>query len=280
MDALLARRMLRTLEPYHAVVYAVPEAEAAYTALGLRPGRMGYFASRSAAMGPVPAEVVIATFYNFQPDLIRSVIPEAWSLASPAAILEARLRVVDAGLRRILGEKALLSPEMEEAAASARVAAEACTPVGRALYAAHASLPWPKEPHLALWHALTLLREFRGDGHIAALVAAGHSGCDALMMHHAMDELPRAFAASRNWSDAEWTANRASLMDRGLFDSDGALTAAGRESRQWVEDRTDELALPVWEPLGETGCARLRELVRPWSRVISDTALGSLSVLR
>jgi hypothetical protein len=65
----------------------------------------------------------------------------------------------------------------------AREAASACTAEGRPLYAGHAGLDWPDAPHVAAWHAATLLREHRGDGHIAALVAAGLSGIDALVTH-------------------------------------------------------------------------------------------------
>src|ERR1700722_19255279 len=167
MQPTVARQMLRTLEPYHALVYFLPEAESSYVALGLRAGRMCYFAPRAAPMGAVPPEVVIATFFGFQPDLIRAVIPEAWSLASPEAILEARLAVVDAGLCRILGPDALCSPEIAEAATLVRRASEGCELVGRPLYAGHAALPWPGVPHLDLWHGVTLLREFRGDAHNA-----------------------------------------------------------------------------------------------------------------
>ena len=77
MDRTTARKMWRTLEPYHGMIYFVPEAVAEYDEIGLAPGRMGYFASRSAAMGPVPAAVVVATFFNFHPDLVHGVIPHA-----------------------------------------------------------------------------------------------------------------------------------------------------------------------------------------------------------
>jgi hypothetical protein len=271
VEPTVARQMYRTIEPFHGFVYLVPEAEEEYAALGVH-GRMGYFASRSAPMGPVPAEVVIATFYNFSPALVRRAIPAAWALASPEALLVARLRVVDRVLRAVLGEEALAGPEVAEALELARMAAAGCEPVGRSLYAGHASLPWPDEPHLALWHALSLVREYRGDGHIAALVAEGYSGCDAIVTHVAAGDIPKAFAASRAWTDDEWAASEDSLRARGLMDESGALTDAGRASRQWVEDRTDALAMPAWEPLGEEGCRRLRHLVRPWSKAIVSDA--------
>src|SRR5438874_11786910 len=129
-ESTLARKMWRTMEPYHGFVYFVEEGVAAYTEAGLAPGRMGYFASRSAPMGPVPAEVVIATFFNFHPDLVRGVIPAAWSVTTPAALLEARLAAADAALRRILGDAVVEGAEVEEAAGWARDAATACDVVG------------------------------------------------------------------------------------------------------------------------------------------------------
>lgn len=276
MDPTVARRTWRTVEPIHGMIYFSPEAAKGYAALGLN-DRMGYFASRAAAMGPVPAEVVIATFYNFRPALVRAAIPEAWHRAEPAGILATRLAAADAALRRFLGD-AVSSPEMAEAAALARRAAETATEHldGRPLAAGHASLPWPDVPHLVLWHAQTILREFRGDGHIAALVAAGLSGLEAAITHVATGDVPGAvMAATRDWPESEWGAAVDELRTLGLIapGSDLTLTEAGRAQRQWVEDTTDAVAVVAYEPLGDDGCARLRALTRPWSRAIVDGGL-------
>jgi len=273
MDPSIARRTWRTVEPIHGMSYFAPETQAEFSALGLV-GRMGYFGSRAAPMGPVTADVVIATFYNFRPALVRDSIPAAWERATPAQILDARVRGADAALRRTLGP-AVTSPEMVEAADLARAAATAaCTRLeGRPLFAGHASLPWPDEPHLVLWHAQTLLREFRGDGHIAALVTAGLTGLEAAITHVATGEVPGAVLAStRAWPTEEWDAAVAGLQARGLVTSgtELELTDAGRAQRQWIEDATDATALVAYEPLGVDGSARLRELARPWSRAIVD----------
>jgi hypothetical protein len=278
MDPVVARKCWRTLEPYHGLVYFAPEAARAYSAIGLE-GRQQYFASRAAALGPVPAEVVIATFFNFHPAIVRAAIPSAWEVATPAAILAARLEGAGVGLRAAVGD-ALIGPDLQEALELARVAAEVARedPAGRPLFAAHAALPWPADPVVGLWHAIALLREYRGDGHIAALVAEGVGPCEALVIHGATGEVPPAvLQASRAWPDDEWAAAEERLRSRGWLDADGALTDAGRQHRQWVEDRTDRNALAPWAALGELKCARLRELVRPWSRAISDSgAFGGL----
>src|SRR6266566_9662698 len=114
-------------------------------------------------MGAVPASVVHATFYNFNPERVHQHIPRAWSLASPEKLVEARLVAVDRALTRMVGAEVLGSPEVAEAATLARRAARAAATEGRPLAAAHQELYWPEAPHLVLWHALTILREHRGD---------------------------------------------------------------------------------------------------------------------
>ena len=269
MDPLIARKLGRTANPYPSIILLAPEAAAAAAAAGLPPGPMGYFAGRAAPMGAVPAEVVIATFYNFQPGLVRSCIPAAWSYTTPAVLLEHRLAATDAALRRVLGDAVVTGPEVAEAARLARTAAEACQPEGRALFAGHASLPWPDEPHLELWHALTLLREHRGDGHLMALQLAGYSGCEALLMHVAVGGVPRAFTGTRAWTAQQWATAADSLRSRGLIDADEVATPAGRTHREAVEDHTDQLSVGPLTAIGEDGCQRLRELVRPWSVAIA-----------
>lgn len=260
------------------MIYFVPEGPEAYEAVGLKGARMGYFASRAAAMGPVGAEMVIATFYNFAPSLVRRSIPDAWSLASPPAILGARLEAVDQALERGLGPEIITSGELAEAAALARATAEvACESLeGRPLFAAHAGLEWPDEPHLVLWHAQTLLREFRGDGHIAALLVAGIGPLDALVMHEASAETPSGFLqVSRAWGAEAWDAATEALKERGLIEPREKLELSdeGRRLRQQVEGETDARAASPYEALGEARCERLRALGRPLSQRIVDEGL-------
>lgn len=268
MEPLLARKMHRTLEPFHGIVYFAPEPADAYVALGLA-GRSGYFASRSAAMGPVPAEVVIATFFNFHPDLVRRALDGVWDAVTPAQVLAARHDGIDATLRRILGDD-VDSPEMHEAAELARTAAEGLPEPGRPLFAAHAALPWPTSPHMVLWHAQTLIREFRGDAHIACLVEAGvASGCEALVQHAASGDVPAAtLQSSRQWPDEEWGRAVEALAERGWLEADGTATSAGRAVREGIEARTDALSMAPWRRLGQEGADRLRSLVRPFSQAI------------
>lgn len=178
--------MWRTLEPYHGLVSFTPHATEAYAALGIT-GRAGYFASRAAPMGAVPAGVVHATFSSFSPALVHGAVPAAWEAASPADLIAARLDAVDRALHDALGPDALGTADVAEAVRLIRRACDACTPEGRPLYAGHADLAWPDPPHLARWHGATLLREYRGDGHAAALVTEGLDGCEEALVTHAAD---------------------------------------------------------------------------------------------
>lgn len=253
MASPLARRANNATNALHSLIYFAPETAERLTALGLEPDRMCYFAGRAAPMGAVGAGVVTATFYNFSPELVARCIPAAWALASPAAIIEARFAAADAALRRMLGEDVIASPQMTRFAELTREAAAGCTPEGRPLYAAHADLDWPGEPHLVMWHAASLLREHRGDGHLAALTAAGLSGIDALVTHTATGKgfTPEFARSSRGWSQQDWDAAVQRLAGRGLADETGALTPAGQEIRAQVERETDKMAAGPWQHLGD-----------------------------
>jgi hypothetical protein len=271
-----ARRTFRTLEPVHGMIYFSPYAPTAYAAIGITHQHMGYFASRSAAMGAAPAEVVIATFFNFSPALINRALPAAWEIASPVDVLAARRHAVDESLRRAWGE-GIGGAEVREAANLARLAAErACErPQGRPLFAAHAALEWPDDPHLILWHAQTLLREFRGDGHVALLFTEGLDGLGALITHSATGAIAaESLRTSRGWSEQEWGDGVERLREQGWLAADATLNEDGRRRRQSIEDRTDELSIFPYEAIGEDGCARLRELARPLSTAIVDADLN------
>ncbi|MEV1009591.1 hypothetical protein [Streptomyces sp. NPDC049881] len=268
------RRMWQLLEPVHAIAYYAPESVERAAALGYPAERRwaGYFAWRAAPLGPVGPALVNAVFYSFSPRKVARHITHAWDTTTPGAVVAARLASVDEALRRLLGERAA-SPEVREAAALARRAAEAADTAGRPLAAANAALPWPDEPHAVLWHAATVLREHRGDGHITALQTHGLGPLDSLVSHAAAGAAPAEVFASRGWSAEEWDAARARLAGRGLVDADGAATAEGLRVRGEVERLTDELAAAPWAALTPAETARLAELVMPTVRDIVRTGL-------
>lgn len=266
----LAFRCHRSLDPLHSTIYFAEDAAERFAAIGLRPGRMTYFANRAAPMGAVGPGTVAATFFNFSPALVAKHIPRAWTLADPATIVEARFEAADLVLRRLLGD-AVSGPEVAEAAELARAAAEGCTGEGRPLYSAHADLDWPDgPPHVVFWHAITLLREHRGDGHIAALLLEGFSGLGALITHTATGKGFRvpAAKATRGWSDEEWEAESASLREAGVLTEEGTLTEQGEQLRERVERATNDAAVRPWLRLGEEKATRLQQLGRSLSKAV------------
>ncbi len=269
-DLALARRARQMFETYHAMIFFAPEARQAFLDLGLKGFWMGYFASRSAPLGSVSAAVVTALFYHFHPAMVARALPDAWSIASPEQILQARLQAADVALRRLLGDQ-IASTEMTEAAQLAQEATRGCSLYGRPLFAGYAQLSWPKEPHLVLWHATTLLREHRWDGHMAALLTEGIDGCEAHLTYVGTGEVSRAtMQPLRGWSDEEWEAAAQRLQQRGLLDEHGLLTPTGKQVRQAIEDRTDLLALPPWQHLGRERSERLLALAQPFSQRIVE----------
>ncbi|MFF3325402.1 hypothetical protein [Streptomyces sp. NPDC002889] len=275
------RQMWHLLEPLHAVLYYAPAAFEEAAELGYRTDERwpSYFAWRAAPLGEAGAVRVTSAFYSFSPEMVEQYVPDAWRVAAPDAVLAARLRAVDRTYRTVLGD-AIDSPELAEAAALARRAAEAAEHAGRPLAAGNAALPWPDAPHLVLWQAATILREHRGDGHLAALLTAGLGPVEALVSFAGVGAAPVPVFRSRGWSAAQWTAARERLGARGLMDEDGQATAAGRELRAEVERRTDELAAGPWAALGAEDTARLEELLGTyWVGVIGTGLLPGENTL-
>jgi hypothetical protein len=267
VDARLAARAHRSLEPLHSHHYFSPEHEEHLAATGLRPGRMTYFAGRAAPMGAVGPGVVVATFYNFSPSLVARHVPRCWTLASPEAVVAARWASATASLTRLLGDT-----PTEQVAELGDLLAEACTaltPEARPLYAGHADVPWPTDPVGRLWHAVTLLREHRGDGHLMALQQHGLGGLEALVSHTATGRgfTVEAAQRTRGWSDEEWSAAQARLTERGLLDEHG-LTEDGVALRGAVEEATDMLSVQPFEHLGADRTERVVELAKGMARTL------------
>ncbi|MDK1342672.1 hypothetical protein QNO09_04965 [Streptomyces sp. 378] len=256
------RRCHNMLNSLHSTHYFSPDLGRELGGVGVGDPRAVNFAVRSAALGPVGAGAVTAAFYNYKYELVARHVPAVWETATPGQVLAARARAVDATLRRLLGEEALASAEMSEAARLALRAAEACSREARPLYSAHADLPLPEEPHLAYWHAATLLREHRGDGHLAVLMSAGLDGLEAMVTHTATGKgmTPKWVFSTRGWSREEWDAATDRLRERGLLEASGDLTEQGVALRREIEHETDRLDRAPYEHLGPEGVARLTEL--------------------
>jgi hypothetical protein len=223
-------RFWYAVEALHSVVYFAPEASTAYTDVGLRGWWMGYFASRAAALGPVGPAPVTAMFHGFAPEFVGRSLPAAWSLAPVEDVLGARSALASLALGRAVGSAPL--PDLSAVVAG-------CVPAGRPLAAAHATLPRPADPVGALWWDCTVLREHRGDGHVAALTAAGIDGCEANVLMRGLDRVPKRQQSVRGWTDDAWAAAADRLRHRGLLDAAGVASTVGIALREDVERATD-----------------------------------------
>ncbi|ANW65314.1 hypothetical protein BCA37_18520 [Mycobacterium sp. djl-10] len=261
----LARRFFDRFEPVHAVAYFAPEARRAMDELGLRGFWMGYFAARSAPLGRAPAEVVTATFHNFARWRVTAALDAAWQRTTPGQAVQARSDGAVAALRRCgLDEHQSLSATAELAAKAALGAALD----GRPLFAAHAALPWPEEPLARLWHATTLLREHRGDGHVAVLTANGISGREANVLHCLSGAVSEHFIRrARDYDDQEWAACRSALAARGLVAGE-ELSPAGRRLKDDIEAATDRLALDALTALDDAEVEALFAGLTPLTRLV------------
>ncbi|MEU9020962.1 hypothetical protein [Actinomadura sp. NPDC048394] len=304
-DLSTVRQMWQLLEPVHAVLYYAPEASEEAAALGYAIDERwpSYFPYRAAPLGAVDAQTVSDLFYSFNPEMVERFMTPAWRKATPEQVLAARRTAMDRVLRRILGDR-IGSPELERAAQTARRVAEAADLAGRPMAAANAALPWPDEPHMVLWQAATILREHRGDGHIAALRAHDIGPIEALVTHAAVGAAPVDVFASRQWTPEEWNAARERLAARGLVRagaqsgsasesagsasegaesgsdgagsaSDGAVEATeeGVRVRAAIEKQTDELAAGPWDSLTSDEVKELADLLMPIVLDIVGTGL-------
>jgi hypothetical protein len=263
-----ARRLWALGEPYHALLYFADESRTAVERLGLGGFWNGYFAFRAAPLGAVGPEVVTAVFYNFAPAFVARRVPAVWTLTTPAQALGGRLAAVDGAVRRVLEETWPGSAEAREAAELAGIAAAAAPTEGRPLAAANTAVPVPDEPHLALWQALTTLREHRGEGHNAALLQREVDGVAAHVLAAAAGRTARDWLMkARGWDDEAWARATEELTARGWLDRD-ELSAEGLAMVAAIEADTDRLALAPWRELGDARCDRLAELLGPIRRAV------------
>lgn len=262
----LARRFFQRYEPIHGVTYFAPESRAAFDALGYRGFWMGYFAARSAPLGIVAPEVVTAVFYNFALRRVTKALTGAWAVAGPDLALAARLESSVAALRRygVADDEnvRVAGPLLAKAARSLNVD-------GHPLFAANLALPWPDDPVSALWHSATLLREHRGDTHVAVLAAEGISGRACNVLHSASGRVPREYMmVARDYDEAEWQTHADALTQRGLLDDDGALTIEGETLKKDIETRTDRLALSALDVLDDDEVEALFSALTPITRLV------------
>jgi hypothetical protein len=255
------RDLWRLIEPVHDVTYHGEPARAAFVEAGLRGFWRGYFAGRAAPLGPVGAPVVLASFFSFAPAMVNRALPDVWTRASPDRVLTARVDGAVATLTALLPDPG--TPEVAAAAELLEAAAASLEPAGRVLGAANAALPPNEHPLARLWQAATTMREHRGDGHNAALVAAGIGPVEALALRCGIDLDRQLLQQARGWTDEEWTDAQERLAERGLLNGSSRATTDGLDLMRAVEDATDLAASAPLRSLGAVAVTRLAGLLNP-----------------
>lgn len=262
MDLAAVRETHAMITLVHRFVYFVPEAQEEFAAVGTPERLQSYFGSRAAPLGPVPPEVVIATFYNFSPDVVRRSMEGLWEQTSPEAFQAARYRAAERAMARV---GATLTPDdLAEATTLLTTVMDNLDLAGRPIAAGNRAVERPADPLVALWQMVSVLREWRGDAHLALLVANEVGPCDCTVLQVTTGRAPAGVTrAMRQWTDDEWAAATGRLVERGWFDEAGAVTELGSNEREQLEVATDELCARVWEPIGEAAMQRVGSLITP-----------------
>ena len=274
-----AREIWRLIEPIHTVTYFSPESHEAIAACGFKGYWMGYFAARSAPLGPVGPGPVEATFYNFPAERVRRALPDAWTYATPEDAMQARLTGAEKALTRAIGDRspgADTHERLDDVVAILERCVGDASPDGRPLFAAQRSAPRPETALGRLWQAVTSLREHRGDGHVAALVTLGISGRESHVLAAARKGKTEAgfYSSFRDYTDEEWHARQADLRSRGIVDDAGHLTDDGQALVQHLEDVTDERAAHAYASLTADELEAIREVLAPISAAAKPEAAG------
>ncbi|TCK22834.1 SCO6745 family protein [Pseudonocardia endophytica] len=274
-----ARALRGAVEPIAAQVYFAPEVHDAFAALGFTRGDPGgpgegylhlpdlaaYFCSRAGCMGRVPGEVVASVFGVFDPAVVVPETGRGWATAPHPEIMEARERGATAAMERILGplgDPARATDLLLRAAMAGRVS-------GRPLFAGLRSLPMPAAPWGALWRAADMVREHRGDAHVAAWTAAGLDPVEAGLLAEVYADMPRRrYHLTRGWPEATLDEGLDRLRDKGLVRGEPAVfTDEGAALREAIEVATDVQQAPLLDALGDQ-LDELLALLRPWCAAI------------
>ena len=279
MDALSekARRLRNAVEPLAAGIYFAPEAHEAYAKLGFSPSQasndgvqmpdgVAYFASRGACLGQVHGDVIAAAFGVFNPEIVVPLVASAWTITDAPTILEAREHGARESLRRMLGDP---PKGCERATELLRRGASAARGEGRHLFSGLRSLGFPGDPIGDLWRAADLVREHRGDSHIAAWISHGFDATEISLITEPYIGLPmRTYSRSRAWSDADFDAALERMTSRGYF-KDGEITQDGLDAREAIEVTTDQQEASIVDAIGDD-FDELCELLEPWADAIRE----------
>ncbi len=265
----LLRQIWATLEKLHIVTYFVRECRDAYKSLGVENVWSRYFAGRAAPMGRVTYETIVATFYNFSPSMVKEHAESVWEAAGPESFVSARFRGADNALQRLLGEY-INFPEIGTVPSLVYDIALKGSPEGKPIYSANLGVSVPDKLHLKLFHAATLVREYKGDIHNSILLSSDVSGLQAHILLSSIGHMSKEkVLSSRGWSEQQWLMDQRNLQSRGLLGEDGLLSQDGLAFRVEIEGKTETLAAKLWDNLDDKALGEINESLSPLNRQLS-----------
>jgi hypothetical protein len=239
-----ARRLRDALEPLAAQGFGA--AREPLKALGLR-FLPGYVWGRAAALGEPTAAVVVAAFGVFEPTFLAAAYETGRATASRTDVLEARSIGASQRLEEILGDE----PDVGPVADALLVALDAIAGTGRPLFSGLREVARPPTTYGSLWRAADLVREHRGDGHLAACVAAGLGPVEMNLMTELWVGYPlREYASTRGHAPEVIDAAIDQLRARGWIDGD-VLSPEGIVVRDGIESDTDASQAQLVAALGD-----------------------------
>lgn len=264
-------RVLRNVcEPIAANVYFAPEAHQRYTALGLN-GASAYFCSRGASPGKPSGLVVAAAFGVFSPSVVVPSVDAGWAATEPGPLLQARHDGAVASLRRLLGEPD--AARVERAVELLQRGMADAEHAGHPLYSGLKSLPWPDEPLGRLWRSCDMVREHRGDSHIAVWTRAGVRPIEIQLMSELQMGIPlKTYSATRGWTGQQMDDALDGMRAKGWMEGD-AFSPEGRAYREDIEAQTDGMETGIVEAIGG-GFDTLIDLLRPWASAIVKVGIA------
>lgn len=223
-----------------------------------------YVWGRASLLGEPEPGVVTAAFAVFEPSMVEGVYEAGRATLDRSTLIETRTNATIASLASVL--VAVSDEHIGRVGAALRAAVESADRSGRPLFSGLAGQAWPDSAVGTLWRSCELLREHRGDGHVAACVSAGLDPVEMNVLTELWVGMPLgSYTGTRGWSDERVTAAAAGLQARGLVDEasgNATLTPAGLDLRLGIEHATDRSQQAVVGTLGdgaEECIARLAE---------------------
>ena len=270
----VARRMWSTSEPFVATGLICKESLISISGLGVPKGA-AFFAVRGAPMGAATPAIFASAFHGFTLDRLRDGLTAAWEATTPLAVIESTHTAIPMMAERVFGESQNLQEIDRVGSLLAQIVSQLDVS-GRPLAAGNKAVTSPAEPWAKLWRAWNTLREYRGDAHVATLVANNLTVDEAQVLSATWGATKydvELLRSTRGLDDTRWELAQAQLIARGLLDAEGSISQAGMNLREDIEQKTDEACMNAWNQLSMGELEDVRQVTYQLSAHIIEAGL-------